>query len=103
MKKNYIKNTIVFDSWMESQRCGRVLARIPSIYNQDIMNQIRFLQNKIWGKDENEDGTVRIRLTKEWTEQYGYIIADSIQCVKQMYKEEFADAFMKLFSCSEED
>ncbi len=100
---NYMKNNIVFDSWTQSQKCARVLARVPSRYNKDIVDNIRYLQNKIWRKDENNDGTVRIRLTKEWTDYYGRIIMDSQYSVQSMFKKEYADAFMKLFSCSEED
>ena len=98
-----LKNNIKFDSWTQSQKCARVINRLPSKYNVDIMTNLAFLQNKIWLKDENSDGTVRIRLAKEWTEYYGTYVEDSIHTVKEMYKEEYADAFMKLFSCSEED
>lgn len=98
-----LKNNIKFDSWSQSQKCARVINRLPSRYNLDIMTNLATLQNKIWLKDENDDGTVRIRLAKEWTEYYGTYVEDSIHTVRKMYKKEYADAFMKLFSCSEED
>lgn len=98
-----LKNNIVFDTWTQAKKCARVIDRLPSRYNQDIMINLASLQNKIWLKDENSDGTVRIRLTKEWTEYYGTYVQESIHTVKEMYKKEYVDAFMKLFSYSEED
>jgi len=98
-----LKNNIKFDNHTEAWNCGRVLFRIPARWNQDIMKEIRFLYDKIFSKEENDDGTIRIRLTKEWTERHEYILKDSIHTVKNMYRDEYADAFMKLFSCSEED
>jgi hypothetical protein len=98
-----LKNNIKFANHTEAWNCGKVLFRIPSRWNQEIMKEIRFLHDKIFSKEENDDGTIRIRLTKEWTERHEYILKDSINSVKKMYKDEYADAFMKLFSCSEED
>jgi uncharacterized phage-associated protein len=101
-----LKNNIKFDNHVQAWDCGKVLFRIPSRYNQEIMNAIRFLHDKIFEAasiQERDDGTVRIRLTKDWTEYYGQYIKDSVHSVEQMYKQKYADAFMKLFSYSEED
>ena len=99
----WMKNNIVFSSWEEAQHCSRVLFRTKGRWNQDIQQNIQWLTDKIRGKDENNDGTVRIRLKKEWTDYYGNCILESIDTVQEMYKQKSADAYMKLFSCSEEE
>lgn len=92
-----LKNNIKFTDWEEANNCAKVLFRLPQIWNADIQQSITTLFWKIHNKEENEDGTVRIRLKKDFTEYYGRHIAEHIKSVDNMYKTEFSEAFKKLF------
>lgn len=98
-----IKNNIQFRDYTQAFNCAKVLYRIPQVWNEDIQKSISFLTEKIWEKEPNEDGTVRIRLPKEWTENYGKHLATHIHSVETMYKKEYADAFKIIFKAENKE